>query len=1029
MASMYAVYNGPKGVRKIAERVHSLTSAFVSLCKKGGLKVSNTAFFDTVVVEVGAKKAQTLADAAAPAQLHRYPVIDDPARQRDSGIQTDIDTAAVDMASVKSARRFMKKGNPGRAAGALGMTATAAHTPENKNKLQLMFPQTKVTPPATRVPCEHDAPRPPPGAQFRKLQIDVAALSRIIGSFPPGSAAGPSGLTVDLLRQLFIHEQFQIKELVMQLTNVILAGDVPPYWCQYLFGARLIGLVKKDGGLRPVACGEVFRRIAGKAAAGVLSRTVAPTLKFQFGAGRSNGAEAVVHAVHRLLDSGARNDPTFAAVLLDIKNAFNTCSRVAALREVAARCPSVWGYASCAYVGDTIIFFGAHQIVSREGLHQGDPCAGDFFCMVVDCVLRHPDIVPLCTRLELCAAFFDDVTLAGEATAVANLLRKLVPLLADYGLIVSWEKTSYSSVSRIANVDWDVRSYRPFKDAELLGAPLGLPAERGPALMKVLTRLTAKMQVIATNFASDGHEHQALALLRYCASFPNLVYMMRTCGPLTEFESFVLPAIRGATEVILGRRFDDASWLQATFSVRNAGLGLRSPKFHSAIAYIASVVDSTLVTAEAFTTSTRQLTAASLERTCSDALLRLAPFPTVCAMLRGRISQTSVVHSVVAAPTLPAAAAAPAVAPQPPAAPTLADAAVAGPPAQPQPPGTAAAAATATTTTAAAATATKTPAPKLKTQKEAGRLLEAAQFAQLFASVDLRGKARLNSLSAVNAATYLYGSCFATADSLWLKDCELRMLIALRFGWNINDTRRCIACGKAEVDADGTHSLSCVHGGWRTLAHTVMSRVLIAILGEARMQPKPEYTPFVAHADKNVQGLRLDVAFFFPGGQQQQLVDVALLNPLAPTYAATAATAPNAATEITAKDKLDKYARFTDPQREVIRPLIFDMCGGINDDGRKLLNDIAIVWGKARFVSPPAAKAAIAHRVSFALAREAAKLLLLNTTARTPATALPIVELVPAPSSSSPSTVAAPAATPSPIAAPSGAVLPSQSAA
>jgi glycine dehydrogenase len=64
MASMYAVYNGPKGVRKIAERVHSLTSAFVSMCTKGGLKVVNTSFFDTVTVDVGAKKAKALAEGA-----------------------------------------------------------------------------------------------------------------------------------------------------------------------------------------------------------------------------------------------------------------------------------------------------------------------------------------------------------------------------------------------------------------------------------------------------------------------------------------------------------------------------------------------------------------------------------------------------------------------------------------------------------------------------------------------------------------------------------------------------------------------------------------------------------------------------------------------------------------------------------------------------------------------------------------------------------------------------------------------------
>jgi glycine dehydrogenase len=64
MASMYAVYHGPKGLRAIAERVNALTGAFVALCKKGGLTVSNATYFDTVAVEVGGKKAKTLAEKA-----------------------------------------------------------------------------------------------------------------------------------------------------------------------------------------------------------------------------------------------------------------------------------------------------------------------------------------------------------------------------------------------------------------------------------------------------------------------------------------------------------------------------------------------------------------------------------------------------------------------------------------------------------------------------------------------------------------------------------------------------------------------------------------------------------------------------------------------------------------------------------------------------------------------------------------------------------------------------------------------------
>lgn len=64
MASMYAVYHGPKGVRRIAERVHSLTSALAALCVKGGLSVVNKGFFDTLTIDVGAKRAQSIADQA-----------------------------------------------------------------------------------------------------------------------------------------------------------------------------------------------------------------------------------------------------------------------------------------------------------------------------------------------------------------------------------------------------------------------------------------------------------------------------------------------------------------------------------------------------------------------------------------------------------------------------------------------------------------------------------------------------------------------------------------------------------------------------------------------------------------------------------------------------------------------------------------------------------------------------------------------------------------------------------------------------
>jgi glycine dehydrogenase len=57
IASMYAVYHGPKGLRAIAERVHKLTSQFANGLRALGLQISYADFFDTVCVEVESSAA------------------------------------------------------------------------------------------------------------------------------------------------------------------------------------------------------------------------------------------------------------------------------------------------------------------------------------------------------------------------------------------------------------------------------------------------------------------------------------------------------------------------------------------------------------------------------------------------------------------------------------------------------------------------------------------------------------------------------------------------------------------------------------------------------------------------------------------------------------------------------------------------------------------------------------------------------------------------------------------------------------
>src|SRR6266511_1928465 len=52
IASMYAVYHGPKGLRAIAERVHRLTSRLADGLHALGLSITHENFFDTISVEV-----------------------------------------------------------------------------------------------------------------------------------------------------------------------------------------------------------------------------------------------------------------------------------------------------------------------------------------------------------------------------------------------------------------------------------------------------------------------------------------------------------------------------------------------------------------------------------------------------------------------------------------------------------------------------------------------------------------------------------------------------------------------------------------------------------------------------------------------------------------------------------------------------------------------------------------------------------------------------------------------------------------
>ncbi|MEH2075838.1 MAG: aminomethyl-transferring glycine dehydrogenase, partial [Nostoc sp.] len=63
MASMYAVYHGPAGLKQIAENIHKLTLMLAAGLKHLGYKINSEHFFDTLRVDLGTRSLEVILEA------------------------------------------------------------------------------------------------------------------------------------------------------------------------------------------------------------------------------------------------------------------------------------------------------------------------------------------------------------------------------------------------------------------------------------------------------------------------------------------------------------------------------------------------------------------------------------------------------------------------------------------------------------------------------------------------------------------------------------------------------------------------------------------------------------------------------------------------------------------------------------------------------------------------------------------------------------------------------------------------------
>lgn len=112
------------------------------------------------------------------------------------------------------------------------------------------------------------------------------------------------------------------------LVNLFCKGVVPPLVSSHLVGATLLPLVKKGGGHRPIAVGEVLHRLASKCIS-LSVRSLIPDIlsPLQVGVAVPNGAEAIVHAVKSVRFNPDIPPTSKWILLVDFANAFNSVNR------------------------------------------------------------------------------------------------------------------------------------------------------------------------------------------------------------------------------------------------------------------------------------------------------------------------------------------------------------------------------------------------------------------------------------------------------------------------------------------------------------------------------------------------------------------------------------------------------------------------------------------------------------------------------------------------------------------------------
>ena len=244
-------------------------------------------------------------------------------------------------------------------------------------------------------------------------------------------------------------------------------------------------------------------------------------------------------------------------------------------------------------------------------------------------------------------------------------------------------------------------------------------------------------------------------------------------------------------------------------------------------------------------------------------------------------------------------------------------------------------------------------------QRAVDNLVVEREFDSLFnRQTEAYHRARLLAAASEHSGDWLHAIPI-TACGLRLDNEAIRVAVGLRLGCTLCQTHQC-PCG-AQVDARGTHGLSCRRSAGRQSRHHYINDIIWRAFSRAGVPATKEPVGLVRADGKRPDGITL-----VPWREGKSITwDVTIADTVADSYLAATSTTAGAAAEAAAERKNLKYAALM--QFNLFAPLAIETFGPICAEGQAFIRELGKRISAA--TSDPREAAFLFQRISIAVQR------------------------------------------------------------